>query len=492
MTLDQIEKIMDSKDFWVHKYDDMFGAGEPGWEFGQMTPCGEDWIETVESDDADTLLNSLIRRLDGWDSEEEAKIWFESAGKNGVPGIRDLLDDADWKEETLRDLVAAIQEAPDEEDEIEESKKQEWKETSSDEFGDIETNKYYEIEVDDGFLDDRFDSEKAAVEFARKQKGDVRIYVNGSEKYTSGEYKGQSEPLEGILVWERVNGKERSASNFDPKRENKKVKEGVESEDLSNSIYNKVVKIVKANFNENYYAIYYHPSWMIQIEQNDDGGFDTSCFDSVKKYCKIVENARGNMLTIQIIKNKKEDLEETENKRTSTVKEGAEPLIKGLKKVIKESEDDVDLDKLANEVEPTKLDEIITEWEAKSPLHERIIEEIIDDSEGYDGDKLAQIKGRLGDISYGLVNGTVGSLIYYDDTNKFFEEYYDDIWDVVQEWSEQGVEPLEALKRNCDETEIIMGSDNFKCWVVWMVYEEIAYLFGEALDEINSEEKVSA
>ena len=120
------------------------------------------------------------------------------------------------------------------------------------------------------------------------------------------------------------------------------------------------------------------------------------------------------------------------------------------------------------------------------------LEEIIDDSESYDGDKLAQIKGRLGDISYGLVNGTVGSLIYYDDTNKFFEEYYDDIWEVVQEWSEQGVEPLEALKRNCDEVEIIMGTDNFKCWVVWMVYEEIAYLFGEALDEINSEEQVSA
>lgn len=290
MTLDQIEKIMDSKDFWVHKYDDMFGAGEPGWEFGQMTPCGEDWIETVESDDADTLLNSLIRRLDGWDSEEEAKIWFESAGKNGVPGIRDLLDDADWKEETLRDLVAAIQETPDEEDEIEESK-------------DIKT----EAPEDD-----------------------------------------------------------------------------------------------------------------VDLENSDD------------------------------------------------------------------------VDKLADEVEPTKLDEIITEWEAKSPLHERIIEEIIDDSEGYDGDKLAQIKGRLGDISYGLVNGTVGSLIYYDDTNKFFEEYYDDIWEVVQEWSEQGVEPLEALKRNCDEVEIIMGTDNFKCWVVWMVYEEIAYLFGEALDEINSEEQVSA
>lgn len=383
MTLDQIEKICDKEGFWVNKYDSMYGRGKPGWEIGQMSSCGEDWFETFEADDVDTFIANLESRIDNWDSEEEALPYIERRGQNGVPSsIRDLLYDADWKVEQLKDLLDAIKEAPDEEDEIEESKKQEWKETSSDEFGDIETNKYYEIEVDDGFLDDRFDSEKAAVEFARKQKGDVRIYVNGSEKYTSGEYKGQSEPLEGILVWERVNGNEKSASNFDPKRENKKVTEA--------------------------------------------------------------------------------------------------------------PEDNIDVDKLAAEVEPTRLDEIITEWEAKSPLHERIIEEIIDDSEGYDGDKLAQIKGRLGDISYGLVNGTVGSLIYYDDTNKFFEEYYDDIWDVVQEWSEQGVEPLEALKRNCDEVEIIMGTDNFKCWVVWMVYEEIAYLFGEALDEINSEEKVSA
>lgn len=285
MTLDQIEKICDKEGFWVNKYDDMYGEGKPGWEIGQMSSCGEDWFETFEADDVDTFIANLESRIDNWDSEEEAMPYIERRGQNGVPSsIRDLLDDADWKVEQLKDLLDAIKEAPDEENEIEESK-------------DIKTEA---------------------------------------------------------------------------------------------------------------------------------------------------------------------------------------------------PEDDIDVDKLADEVEPTKLDEIITEWEAKSPLHERIIEEIIDDSEGYDGDKLAQIKGRLGDISYGLVNGTVGSLIYYDDTNKFFEEYYDDIWDVVQEWSEQGIEPLEALKRNCDETEIIMGSDNFKCWVVWMVYEEIAYLFGEALDEINSEEKVSA
>ena len=160
MTLDQIEKICDKEGFWVNKYDDMYGEGKPGWEIGQMSSCGEDWFETFEADDVDTFIANLESRIDNWDSEEEAMPYIERRGQNGVPSsIRDLLDDADWKVEQLKDLLDAIKEAPDEENEIEESKKQEWKETSSDEFGDIETNKYYEIEVDDGFLDDRFDSE---------------------------------------------------------------------------------------------------------------------------------------------------------------------------------------------------------------------------------------------------------------------------------------------------------------------------------------------
>ena len=352
MTLDQIEKICDKEGFWVNKDDNMYGRGKPGWEIGQMSSCGEDWFETFEADDVDTFIANLESRIDNWDSEEEALPYIEMRGQSGVPSsIRDLLDDADWKLDQLKDLLDAIKEAPDEEDEIEESKKVE------------------------GYI--------------------IKIDKDGVDGY-----------------W---------GCNSD-------------AIDNNNNVDKNAARIFKSK---------------------------GAAQKEINKYKHEMGNAQ---------------IEE----------------INESKKVTEAPEDDIDVDKLADEVEPTKLDEIITEWEAKSPLHERIIEEIIDDSEGYDGDKLAQIKGRLGDISYGLVNGTVGSLIYYDDTNKFFEEYYDDIWDVVQEWSEQGVEPLEALKRNCDETEIIMGSDNFKCWVVWMVYEEIAYLFGEALDEINSEEQVSA
>lgn len=404
MTLDQIEKICDKEGFWVNKDDSMYGRGKPGWEIGQMSSCGEDWFETFEADDVDTFIANLESRIDNWDSEEEALPYIERRGQNGVPSsIRDLLYDADWKVEQLKDLLDAIKEAPDEEDEIEESKKQEG----------------YIIKIDKDGVDGYWGCNSDAVDNNNNvDKNAARIFKSkGAAQKEINKYKHEM----GNAQIEEIN-------------ESKKVT----SDELD---------AVKWEF-----------------------GFNNK---EAKEYIKNNQDKIGTIVKGYLNNAKKNFYDES-------------------KKVTETPEDEIDVDKLADEVEPTKLDEIITEWEAKSPLHERIIEEIIDDSEGYDGDKLAQIKGRLGDISYGLVNGTVGSLIYYDDTNKFFEEYYDDIWDVVQEWSEQGVEPLEALKRNCDEVEIIMGTDNFKCWVVWMVYEEIAYLFGEALDEINSEEKVSA
>lgn len=284
MTLEQIEKICDKQGFWVNKDDNMFGNGKPGWEIGQMSSCGEDWFETFEADDVDTFIASLERRIDNWDSEEEAMPYIEMRGQNGVPSsIRDLLDDADWKEEQLKDLLDAIKEAPDEEDELE---------------------------------------------------------------------------------------------------ENKKVTEAPEDD--------------------------------VDLENSDD------------------------------------------------------------------------INKLADEVEPTAVDELIEEWEAKSPLHERVISEIVEDSEGYDGETLKErVLGRLGDIANGLVNGTVGSLIYYSDTVAFFDKYYDDIWDIIQDLVDNGLEPLESIKQHCDETEILMCSDTVKNWVAWMVYEEIAYMFGNELENVN-------
>lgn len=271
MTLEEIKNICENAGFEIYESNDMFGKGEPGWELGQTTPCGEDWHEVLASDDVETLIKALETRVDNWDSDEEIQPWISSAGKNGVPKIRELLDDADWKETKLKDLLNSI----------------------------------------------------------------------------------------------KNNG---------------------------------------ADLNDN------------KLQEADD------------------------------TENSDDEIEQIENEETKN------------------------------------LDDLIQKWEEKSPLHERVISEIVEDSEDYDGTKLDKIKSRLDEISDGLVSGTVGSLIYYSDTTKFFDDYYDDIWDEVQNLVNGGLEPIKAIEQHCDETEMLMGSDNVKNWVVWMVYEEIAYEFQNELE----------
>ena len=131
-----------------------------------------------------------------------------------------------------------------------------------------------------------------------------------------------------------------------------------------------------------------------------------------------------------------------------------------------------------------ELSKVISEFEGRNKLYERVISEIVEDSEDYEGTELERIKMRLDDISQGLVNGTVSSLIYYSDTLEFFEEYNDELWDLFQKLEDSGVEPLEGLKRSCSETSIIMCSDNVNNWAVWTAYEEIAYEFSNAIESL--------
>ena len=87
--------------------------GEYYIEMGQYTPAGEDWWETIWFDGTDDgLFKAVEERWDSFNADDEAAIWIESRGKNGVPNsIRILLDDAEWKEKKLeavyRDLLVA-------------------------------------------------------------------------------------------------------------------------------------------------------------------------------------------------------------------------------------------------------------------------------------------------------------------------------------------------------------------------------------------------
>lgn len=61
----------------------------------------------------------------------------------------------------------------------------------------------------------------------------------------------------------------------------------------------------------------------------------------------------------------------------------------------------------------------------------------------------------------GCASGMVNGLIYYADTDKFFDTHYDDIDDLRTDWEEQTGEPMK------------IGTP-LKNWLAWFAYEETA------------------
>ena len=123
------------------------------------------------------------------------------------------------------------------------------------------------------------------------------------------------------------------------------------------------------------------------------------------------------------------------------------------------------------------LEEILDEFCGSNKMYRDIVDEIVEDSQNYDGDDKEKLIGVLEDIGRsGLTSGIIGSLIYFDDTERFFNTYYDEIYDVVAEMYDNGLEPLEILKRYpVDDVAIMMCDQYSKNYIVFIVYENVCY-----------------
>jgi len=101
-----------------------------------------------------------------------------------------------------------------------------------------------------------------------------------------------------------------------------------------------------------------------------------------------------------------------------------------------------------------KLEKLKGESDLKDYVINYIVEYYKDDTE---------IIGFFDDISKsGCVSGMVGTLTYYTDTHKFYDEYYEDI---------------EELRENLEEdlgTSIEVKGD-LKNFYAWLAFEETAY-----------------
>ena len=108
---ENIVRILEDSGFYVGKPEYSNHHREYYVEINQSTDLGEDWWMTLWYDGSDEdFIQKFETMVDYFDPDEEAEVYIEMRGKNGVPdSIRDILDDQVWKLETLRTTLKELQ-----------------------------------------------------------------------------------------------------------------------------------------------------------------------------------------------------------------------------------------------------------------------------------------------------------------------------------------------------------------------------------------------
>lgn len=106
-----VENIIESRaeelDWSVKWYEDV--EEDTYVEFSKYSPAGEDFSFEVYYEDESEIPDKVKEYYEGFDAEEHVMLWADSAGRNGVPRLRELIEDADAIEEMIRELVIALE-----------------------------------------------------------------------------------------------------------------------------------------------------------------------------------------------------------------------------------------------------------------------------------------------------------------------------------------------------------------------------------------------
>lgn len=85
---------------------------------------------------------------------------------------------------------------------------------------------------------------------------------------------------------------------------------------------------------------------------------------------------------------------------------------------------------------------------------------------------------------YGCVSGMITDLIYYDDTNKFYDNYKDDINELLSNLLDgSGLSIQEFFGKNFDNDDPLILNFSNKNLLAWFGFEESSYRIYEAIKE---------
>ena len=105
----------------------------------------------------------------------------------------------------------------------------------------------------------------------------------------------------------------------------------------------------------------------------------------------------------------------------------------------------------------------IVENTMEGTLKHEVAEILVDELTDIEGDEI--LSYMRGIIDYGCVSGTVKSLITYKDTEKFFDKYANEIFDLMNEKRDDG----------WDLNNIEFNKNNLAWWSFEVIAQEIYY-----------------
>jgi len=111
----------------------------------------------------------------------------------------------------------------------------------------------------------------------------------------------------------------------------------------------------------------------------------------------------------------------------------------------------------------------------------KLEEEVKSICEEYASEYDSGMTGFMKDLSYGgCVSGLIGSLVYYSDTNKFYDNFEDEIWNLVYDcMEEQGQENCLTFIASLNGAGNVGSMEQFKNLLAWFAFEETAFrMFG--------------
>lgn len=133
------------------------------------------------------------------------------------------------------------------------------------------------------------------------------------------------------------------------------------------------------------------------------------------------------------------------------------------------------------------IKEYLEELKDGNKLKDYVIDYYIDDYDNYSDDE-SFIKGFEDLQRYGCVSGMIHSLIYYDDTNKFYDDYKDEINELLSEqMAGTGLSINELFGKNFDKEDPLILEYSNKNLLAWFGFEETAYsIYEKVLENLKN------